>query len=242
MPRHTQSNPRYCRHRASGQAIVTIHGKDIYLGPWSTKASKAEYDRIIGEWLANGRQKPKAGSDLAIVELVERFKVYAEGYYRDAAGNPSREAENYKSVMALLVRLYGSTQAADFGPLALEALRLKMIESGWCRNVVNRQVWRVKLIFQWAVAKELIPASVHQALATVKSLDAGRSGAKESDPVKAVDGAIVDATLPHLSSVVGAMVQVQRLSTIVSYLQSGYNDGGLDWHGHRQFLRCSGER
>ena len=39
--------PKYRRHRASGQAVVTLSGQDFYLGPHGTKASKQEYDRLI---------------------------------------------------------------------------------------------------------------------------------------------------------------------------------------------------
>jgi hypothetical protein len=42
-------------HRASGQAVVTIAGQDHYLGPHGTTASRIEYDRLVGEWLAAGR-------------------------------------------------------------------------------------------------------------------------------------------------------------------------------------------
>lgn len=55
MPRLTNAVPKYRKHRASGQAIVTITGRDHYLGPHGTKASKAEYDRLVTEWLASGR-------------------------------------------------------------------------------------------------------------------------------------------------------------------------------------------
>ena len=46
--------PSYRQHKASGQAVVTIDGKDIYLGRYGTPASKAAYDRTIKEWLGNG--------------------------------------------------------------------------------------------------------------------------------------------------------------------------------------------
>ncbi len=36
MPQLTKSIPKYRKHRASGQAIVTLSGKDFYLGPWPT--------------------------------------------------------------------------------------------------------------------------------------------------------------------------------------------------------------
>ncbi len=42
--------PSYRRHKPSGQAVVTLNGRDIYLGNWGTKAGKAEYERLIGQW------------------------------------------------------------------------------------------------------------------------------------------------------------------------------------------------
>ncbi len=55
MPRLSQAVPRYQKHRATGQAVVRVNGRDYYLGPHGTKASRLEYDRLIGEWLATGR-------------------------------------------------------------------------------------------------------------------------------------------------------------------------------------------
>ena len=54
MPKLTHSTPRYRKHKATGQAIVTVFGKDHYLGPHNSKSSKLEYDRLIHEWLAAG--------------------------------------------------------------------------------------------------------------------------------------------------------------------------------------------
>ena len=55
MPWSKDRIPEYRKHRASGQALVTINGRDLYLGPHGTKASKVEYDRLVCEWLASGR-------------------------------------------------------------------------------------------------------------------------------------------------------------------------------------------
>jgi hypothetical protein len=53
--------PSYRLHKPSGQAVVTIAGKDFYLGRFGDPASKAEYDRLIAEWLTNGRRLPCPG-------------------------------------------------------------------------------------------------------------------------------------------------------------------------------------
>ena len=50
--------PSYREHKPSGQAVVTLGGRDVYLGKHGTPESRAEYDRVIAEWLANGRQIP----------------------------------------------------------------------------------------------------------------------------------------------------------------------------------------
>ena len=54
MPQPKSALPQYRKH-SSGQARVTIDGRDHLLGPYGTKASKREYDRLIAEFLAGGR-------------------------------------------------------------------------------------------------------------------------------------------------------------------------------------------
>jgi hypothetical protein len=60
MPRLSNSVPKYRKHRASGQAVVTLGGRDNYLGPRGWEASKTEYDRLIGECLASDRSSYSA--------------------------------------------------------------------------------------------------------------------------------------------------------------------------------------
>jgi hypothetical protein len=63
MPKLSVSVPRYRKHPASGQTVVTIGGNGFYLGPHGTKISKAEYDRLVFEWLAAGRIVPEQGPE-----------------------------------------------------------------------------------------------------------------------------------------------------------------------------------
>ncbi len=74
MPKLTTSLPRYRNHKASGQAVVTIAGKDHYLGRHGSKASRMLYDRLVVEWLSNDRQPTKpAGESLTITEVIARY-------------------------------------------------------------------------------------------------------------------------------------------------------------------------
>jgi integrase len=108
--------------------------------------------------------------------------------------------------------LYGHTPAASFGPLALKAVRERFVAAGGCRRSVNQQIERVRRIFKWAASEELVPAGVFQALATVVGLQRGRTQARETEPVRPVDDAVVDATLPFLNRHVVGLVEFQRLT------------------------------
>jgi integrase len=212
MPRFTSSTPKYRRHRASGQAVVTIAGKDHYLGPWKSKASLAEYDRLIAEWLVNGRHAPGADQDgLTVTELLARYWRFAKGYYRKD-GQPTSELDEYKQSLRPLRRLYGHTPAGDYGPLALKAVRQTMIDAGLSRGVVNHRIRRIKRFFKWAASEELVPPSVHHGLSAVAGLQLGRTAAREPDAVEPVPEAAFQAILPHLPETVADMVRFQRLT------------------------------
>ena len=77
MPKLTRTVPRYRKHRTSGQAVVELNGKTIYLGPHGTKASKVEYDRIIAEWLAHDRRlsSPADATGTTITELCVAYYI-----------------------------------------------------------------------------------------------------------------------------------------------------------------------
>ena len=68
MPRLAKSLPSYCKPKHSGQAIVTINGQDIYLGPHGTRASRIEYHRVIAEYLANGRQLAAPAEQVLVLD------------------------------------------------------------------------------------------------------------------------------------------------------------------------------
>jgi hypothetical protein len=57
VPRLTKTVPQYRKHRASGHAVVSIDTRDFHLGPYLSKASLIEYDRLIGEWQVSREQR-----------------------------------------------------------------------------------------------------------------------------------------------------------------------------------------
>jgi integrase len=194
---------------------VTLSGRDLYLGRFGTRESRAEYDRMIAEWLANGRTlcRPASpnGSDVSVNEMLLAFVEWAESYYRKG-GEITGEVTNIRYAVRTLRELYGPTLARDFGPLQLKTVRQAIVETGICRNEVNRRVRLIVRAFRWAVAEGMIPPSVHHGLQAVPGLRRGRCDVRETEPVRPVPDAFVDAIEPYVSRQVWAMVQLQRLS------------------------------
>ena len=61
MPRLKNKVPSYRLHKATGQAVVTLNGRDIYLGVYKSPASCEAYQAALNECLASHRQRPLAG-------------------------------------------------------------------------------------------------------------------------------------------------------------------------------------
>lgn len=213
MPTLTHVTPKYRKHKASGQAVVTIAGRDHYLGPYGTKASRIEYDRLVGEWLAAGR--PTHGSTpatITVVELIAAYFRFVRGHYVKA-GAATSEQDTIAAAVRPLKALYGHTPAAEFGPLGLKTVRDRMVkEHQWSRNMVNVSVGRIRRMFKWGASEQLIGESVWRGLATVDGLRQGKTKARETAPVLPVADEVVDATLLYLPPVVADMVRLQRLT------------------------------
>jgi integrase len=148
---------------------------------------------------------------ISIAELLVAFLRFAEGYYRKN-DRPTGEVSNLRYALRPLRELYGMTPAREFGPAALKAVRQAMIESGLCRNEVNRRIRRIVRVFKWGVEYELVTSEVHQGLKAVAGLRAGRSEAREREPVRPVEDDRVEAIRPHVSRQVWAMIELQWLT------------------------------
>jgi integrase len=171
--------------------------------------------RVIAEWEANGRRlagtKVQTPTDLTLNEVMAAYAEFAEGYYVKN-GKPTKQLERVKRSLRYVKQSHGHILAKDFGPLALKAVRQKMIEAGWTRIHVNHCVGCIKRMFKWGVENELVPSSVWHGLQCVSGLKKGRSEAREGGKVLPVPDAVVDATLPFLLVPVRALVQLQRLT------------------------------
>jgi integrase len=151
------------------------------------------------------------GADLTINEMLLAYLTHADSYYVKN-GKPTTEPVNIRLALRPLRQLYGHTPAREFGPLRLKAVRQAMIDAGLCRSEINKRVRHLLRAFKWAGGEEMVPPSLHHGLKAVPGLRRGRSDVRESEPVRPVPDAFVDAIRPHVSRQVSAMVQLQRLT------------------------------
>jgi integrase len=234
------SVPSYRYHKARNCAVVTLDGKDHYLGPYQSLDSVSRYDRLVAEWLARGRvAAPPVGNadpadasttDITVSGLVLAYWRHALDYYQESPA----ERERIRLAVRPLRRLFGRAPASDFGPLKLRTLREhllaeqprrvklrdkkravvgeKMVNYRLSRRTINQRIGVIKRMFRWASSVELVPVAVSQALATVEGLKRGRTKAPEPRKVRPVPTEVVDATLPHANRHVRAMIEFQRLT------------------------------
>jgi integrase len=242
MPRLTNGIPKYRKHRATGQALVTLSGRDHYLGPHGTRVSKREYDRLIAEWLERGRQPAVTIDDgLTVVEAIARYWQHARGYYVKH-GRATGEQDGIRSALRFLKELYGNRSAAEYSPLGLKAVRSRMLEAGLARSTVNQHVGRIRRMFKWLASEQLLPAYVWQSLVVVDGLRKGRTTAREPEPVRPVAGDVVEATLPNLPEVVADMVRLQKLTAMRPAEVCGLRPCDLERGGEVWLYRVGGHK
>ncbi len=206
MPRLTNRPPRMCRDRH--QAYVKIEGQRVQLGRWGTAKAREAYDRTIAEWLINGRSMPDATGDTnepaPVAEVLVAYVKWARRRYAKS------EADTIEAAVRKVRHLYGSTPADEFGPKRLRVARQAMVDAGWSRSHINKQVSRIRQTFKWGASEELCSERVHRRLATLAAL--ARGEARERDPVKPVPRADVRRIRRHLPRQVRALIDLQLLT------------------------------
>ena len=226
------SIPSYRLNRTTGRAVVTLDGRDHYLGKHGTPESREKYDQIINQWLANNRRLPdgftsaraEAAASVTVVEVIARYWEFAETRY--AHHGPT--LHNIRRALSVLRQLFGPTPVTQFGPRALRTYQRALVElpairlpngahkrtGPLARKTINHQTGIVKRMFRWAKNEELIPGEVFDGLRDVPWLRAGETKARETKKILPVCDDIVEVTLPFLPQVVADMIRVQRLTAM----------------------------
>jgi integrase len=205
--------------------VVRLNGVDHYTARWGTPEADAEYERLLAEWLASGRSLPAASvpdhppqravaftTGPTVNDVMLAFWKHAQVHYRDADGKLTCEPSHFRSALKPLRALCGTEPAAEFSPKKLKAVREVMMTTGITRPEVNRRVAKIRHVFKWAVAEELVPVATWQALLALRGLQRGRCECPEPEPITPVQAEHVELCLTHLRGIVRAMVQVQQLT------------------------------
>ena len=208
--------PGYRLHRGSGRAVVTLAGKDFYLGQHNSPESKRKYERLIAEYLSNRETflaRTVRQSDLTIAELLDAFVSHASVEF---AGS---EFVKIKIALRPVKTLYADFPAKDFGPTQLKAVRHRLMtevhpkrKKPRSRVWINKAVSYIVRMFRWGASEELVPPAIHDAIKLVPSLKRGKTTAPETTRVTPVSLATVEATLKHCTPVIQAMVKIQLLT------------------------------
>lgn len=216
MPRRRNRIPSYTLHRASGQAVVRLDGRDHYLGRFDSPESHARYEALVAEWLTRRQSEqleamPVADDELTINELLAAYLRFAERYYvKD--GKPTKEVSNLKYAVKPMAAIYGTTAVKDFGPLRLKTVREAMVQADLARSVINERVNRIRRVFRWGVENQLVRSEVLRALEAVSPLKRGRCEARETEPVKPVPDEHITAVIRAAPLTLAVMIEIQWLT------------------------------
>ena len=229
MPRPKAKAPAR-RYHLSGQSVVTIAGRDYYLGPHDSPESIARYAALIATYQQNGLTLP----DGFALEMLEPLVAAMLGAATAAPANQSSQPVFVKHVTAIwrehiktkysntksersrhnklcerLEQAFGETPVEQFGPLKLSEFRESLVGAGYARKYVNRLTNCVVLMFKHAVAAELVDIRTVERLKTIEPLRKNQTTAPESKRVEPANLAHVRETAKHLTPVVKSMLRIQ---------------------------------
>jgi integrase len=223
---------------------VTPPGQDerktIPLRPPGSKF--ATKDRTVAEilagdqWEAWNRNSNKLDKKLS--GLVRAYTKHVQTYYRKADGTLSSQADNCDHALRFL-KPYHNDDPNEFGPLTLKKIQQDMLQVrfeesnkvGLARKTINNYTGIIKAMFKWGVSEERVMPNVYYALAAVDNLHKGRSGARETRKVTAVDLRHLAAIKPFCLPIIGDMVELQSLTGMRSDELCMMKAGQIDMSG-----------
>ncbi|MCE5230477.1 site-specific integrase [bacterium] len=244
--------PAYCRKvdREKNYAFCTLKDsvtgrrRTYRLGEYDTPASRERYLRLLAAWERAERRLPAAESKTAVTTSPAAFTVtlLCDAYWSSIEGRYSRgEARSLAIAIRIFRQLFGTAAAAEVGPNALRVVRDAMVagdstanppRAPWARGYINMQMQRIRRIFKWAVSRELLPAAVYQAIATLEPLKRGQTAARESSRVRPASEAAIAAVRPYVSRQVAAMIELQLVTGMRPGEVCVMRPADIDMSGH----------
>lgn len=214
--------PTLQKHRATGDARVTLSGKDFYLGPYDDPQTHARYDELIRAWLANGRRLPQTGP-ATVRALGEKYLTFADLNYRKR-GKPTSMVHIIRRAFALLEFAELADRApADFTDVELREFYAYLgghPKQRWTRRTINGYAGAIVQAFGWAAEHRVFEGATmaYAMLRTVKRLRKGRAinaitpAPRDNQRVRPVADDLYARSRSSLLPEVAAMVEIQRLT------------------------------
>ena len=185
------------RYHVSGQSVVTIDGKNFYLGPHNEALTVARYACLVKAYQDNGYRLPadysiddvrqattaqfgdmmvedQSEEPVKVKHLAEAYKAYILKRYENAAQDKSRRAE----IADWLTQYDGELLVDRFGPKKLREYRDRLNDGTRSRGYLNRLTNEIRSVFRWGVAEEFVPPEVLTGLEALRPLVAGERKTK----------------------------------------------------------------
>jgi integrase len=178
---------------------------------------------------------PPPTAPILVSELILRYWEFATGYYVKG-GRPTGELDPLRLALRALRKRCGGLPASTVGPLVVRelqadmarqpdtrrvkvvgpdgvaSLETKVVRVGMSRRTINKQIGRVKRVFRWAVAEQLVDPAVYAAIREAPGLKRNRTAAREKPRVRPVDPEHYEAAVACVPAAVAAMARVQWLT------------------------------
>lgn len=197
------------RHKR-GAAYCRFQGKCYWFGKYGTKESNQRFAAWLATLTAESESTPEPMSG-TVIGLCAAFMKHADCHYRKE-GKPTGEAENVRLSLLKLSKLYGNLPVDQFGPKLLKSLQSELVKDGLARSTINARINRIRRVFKWGVGEQTVPVSTWQSLTAIHGLEAGRTAARETDPVDPVSELNVLAVQPYTKGPVWGMIQFGLLT------------------------------
>lgn len=181
------------------------------------KVTRAAANRAYRLWLANEYHANPAVADpsriLTVGQLCDRYHAHAINYYVDAKGSQTREAVNIEHAIRHLRDAHEGMSAYEVGLTELRGVR-DIMEVTLSRSVINQRVNKIRAMYRWAAENELIPDGEWMKLKHLQPLRAGRSTARETEPVMPVPQAHIDSVLAVCGDLTATLIRLQLLTAM----------------------------
>lgn len=195
--------PSYRLHKPSGRAVVTIHGKDYYLGVHGSTASKAKYEELI-----------KNKVEQSLQNLTKHYLEHSKEYYRR-----STEVDRIKRAFELFHASVGEMESFQLTKFHLRKFLQACVGYNFCRRYTNQLFACLLRGFKWLSSNDFLAADTYHDLRLVEPLKAGRTNA--------IDHPVVSpAPMEDILTVVGSLQPMQAAMVLVQ-LYTGCRPGEM---------------